>query len=688
LRFGAIYQIRIRTADITGGGLALGDPHADRNATPPIKYGRFEPISAPDVSLVDGATEGSLGPAETILDVVVRSDRGLDAAQFAAANPSYLLNASRKLSPPRVSLGLAEAHKVFDDTAADDHWAKVQSALIEGPDGRSLLSDPAAGGIAAALAHAPGVVTIASPSDWPEWPVSGSKQLTLQPVITADPPVLNWQGDELVVSIGQAVDMVLELSSSVKEDFLDHFAASDLFSSASETAALSGRHPLRTPSRSVRITHAVRKPLFDPAGTFTATRKEGNTFAALAPQPPLLGVDVSSTAKLEITASWTEPVDDGQRSVANRPVEILTLDATATSFREAIRHEFGDTRHRKVEYQLTAVSRFRQFFAPGEPAEAFVATAELAALDIASSARPPAPVVSKVFPAFAWNERSEIEAGVSRVIRTRDCFVRVELKRPWFSTGEGETLAVVIPSPGDPLPLDSLLTQIGGDPLWNTPVATRYPQSSEFTTAASDPVKVVLPGLDTHVSALPHAVWFDPDREHWYSDIALPTVASATYAPLVQLALARFQAHSIVGLELSSVVQTDFVVLLPSRTLTMERAGDQVVVKLAGIGPTGPRSNQVWFVLEHSDAPGLDAAGLTSLLDEATLPLWKAVGDAAQPVALGETLHMALPGAPGSYRIRVREIEDLPKGPASPDSSELGERTVFLDAILVPPRTA
>jgi hypothetical protein len=100
---------------------------------------------------------------------------------------------------------------------------------------------------------------------------------------------------------------------------------------------------------------------------------------------------------------------------------------------------------------------------------------------------------------------------------------------------------------------------------------------------------------------LPHEVWFRDGR--WYADIALPGVAKAEYCPFVQLAVARYQPNSIEGHELSQVVQTEMVPLLPERTLSVNSSQSGFVeVRLEGVDR--PRSstyfrNRVDVILEQ-----------------------------------------------------------------------------------------
>lgn len=84
------------------------------------------------------------------------------------------------------------------------------------------------------------------------------------------------------------------------------------------------------------------------------------------------------------------------------------------------------------------------------------------------------------------------------------------------------------------------------------------------------------------VTVIGHQPQYDAGRRLWYCDLQVD--AGAAYTPMVQLALARYQPHSVAGVELSSVVKADFAQLLPRReaTFIVTPDGSAVLVTLAG----------------------------------------------------------------------------------------------------------
>lgn len=154
------------------------------------------------------------------------------------------------------------------------------------------------------------------------------------------------------------------------------------------------------------------------------------------------------------------------------------------------RHEFGDTKHRDVAYQAVATTRFREYFPRQVTDDPALVThvGPRRTLDIPSSKRPDPPEVLYVLPTFSWEDdsfrallpevrREDLTPAMARAVdalsprlrrvvgqravmasevasgvrlpavrrRTRRAGLRVYLSRPWYSSGAGELLAVVVP---------------------------------------------------------------------------------------------------------------------------------------------------------------------------------------------------------------------------------------------------
>ena len=697
LQFTHSYRLRARVVDMAGGGFELRDPTANRCFTKDVAYRRYQPLSAPDVLLQDGVTK--VGEGESAAELVIRSDRDLDPTSFSAQNPGYPVCLRRTILPPRSSLDVAEQHGAFDGQNDEDSFKSVQLYLDAlDPNGRAengaVFADFATGGVTVFPRREPGGLSVSMDAKaWAEpWPRLEPKWLELRDRPPRDTNVMAWEkqegaGDTLMVRLAKAETLTLEISSFLKPDLLDHFAirAANLSEDTIASANL-GRHPLVTPSRVVRLVHAVRKPLKDPVGNLTPEpRQEGQTFTDLTPAPDLLGIDVNSTGQLDLTASWQE-WRDGIIEDMTVPVQTITINRGDTAFGDKLRHDFYDTKHRRITYTTTVVSRFRHYFDLGEDHERFLGRTAMPQISIPSSARPAPPVLISTRPAFVWTEDREQDGEWSliRKVRLGDR-LRVELERPWYQTGEGEALAVILRPVSSSHDVSPYVSQIGRDPIWDTVNPERWPEAGNFDAESSVDGKLAETGET--VSLVTYTPWLTQGR--WFADVKFggsPTVTS--YCPLIQLALARYQRNSISGLELSTVVRSGFAPLMPDRVLTVKRAGSQVLVSLDGIGPAGPQPNRVDVIVEGFIIGG----SMTTIeLTRFDFPLGGLLGwsklDVAQGL-LGGTISVELPQLT-LLRLRIREVEPIGSefgvAPAELGSvSELAERVVFTDLVHLP----
>ncbi|MDR7269337.1 hypothetical protein J2X20_001966 [Pelomonas saccharophila] len=279
------------------------------------------------------------------------------------------------------------------------------------------------------------------------------------------------------------------------------------------------------------------------------------------------------------------------------------------------RHEFGDTKFRFIRYHLRATTRFREYLPPslfaeipritrdgpvvethrvqiqahallgvdqdaGAPIED-VGSGGTVGTVIAASAPPDLPSVLYVVPTFRWDRSVR---GRSQRLGNG---LRVYLERPWFSSGNGELLGVVLqPNNGKfaDLPAERIpyLTQWGRDPLWDSPIAGDVASANAFG-AAVHTEQVLLLEDNQPVTIAGHRVFFDKQRKLWYCDIELNTGAS--YTPFVRLSLVRFQPHALEGAKISRTVLCDFAQVLPRRVATLERTRNSLKLDVYGSAP-------------------------------------------------------------------------------------------------------
>ena len=692
LRFARLYQLRLRCVDLAGGGPDVQEANGLESshdwASPAVSYYRYDPIQPP--LSVAGSDELSTGASVDTL--VIRSDRGLTPEQLAATT-SYRPTDTRELRPPTVSPVLVEQHGMFDRLSAAESWELV---------GRPEVVDPAMGGLIAYVVHpsGPASAPLEEVTAWPDadrpqeaWPNQLAKRITLRGTSAATPITMLWSDDtsELVIRVAKGVSRTVELSSTVREDFQDHLAIAEwlLDKSATLPNIVNGRNPAVTPARQILVVHAVRRPLIDPRWQLppeAVERAPRQTLVVLhpefAPSGGPLGLDTESTGQLDVVARWQDVNDDGPE--AGRQVTDRSLDHFFSTPIDqgpppqlALTHEFGDTKVRSVTYTLNAITRYRAYFDIDESDDLFHAALDQPAVLIGSSARPEPPQVLGTYPAFAWGATAPTGDRIEhrRTART----IRVELARPWFGTGDGELLGVVVAAPGATTPAE-WTTRIGRDPVFGTPPpASSYPDETWFTNAAGPAEDVAVPELDHAVRVLPFAV--DAAGDRWYADIAMTLPGADSYNPLVGLAVVRYQAQTIPGVpKVSTPVLTDRVPLLPHRTVAVTRSGGHLTVTVTGTGPIEP-ANVVTAVLERAHGPtDLIATGEA---DGSGIAAWTP----SQPsvsAPLGTPLAaLVLPTDATRLRVRISEHEDLSGGSAS-GPAELGRRNVTLDTIDLP----
>ncbi|MFY7938285.1 MAG: hypothetical protein ACOVOQ_12965 [Flavobacterium sp.] len=260
------------------------------------------------------------------------------------------------------------------------------------------------------------------------------------------------------------------------------------------------------------------------------------------------------------------------------------------------KHNLGDSKHRVVEYKLKATSRFTEFFSTpkDEKSDDFsVYSEQPLKLSIPSSQAPVAPKVAFIIPYFEW----EFTGNEKRRKGNR---LRVYIERPWFSSGEGEKLAVIIsnsPKYDSEKNLYQFISKWGRDvttlgrnllPLTPKNFANKVTVENSLTLnnllfkkRAYDKSKNEITNtIERPFSAIVYDVELDRETNNWYADIEFEDVNA--YFPFIQLSLARYQKDSIADEELSSSILCDFIQVAPTRTISYHKQGDYIELNLFG----------------------------------------------------------------------------------------------------------
>ncbi len=505
--------------------------------------------------------------------------------------------------------------------------------------------------------------------------------------------------------------------------------------------ARGGVHWMFSPWRMLRLVHAVQQPLEKPAfdkGATTIGKQFNDTFATINTKVSVHG---SSTDKTDIEAAWQEMVDDVSElhpkqidirtHVDTLPVDyadkLLTCSLSPGRFpqgpvRPMIRHSFNDTKHRWVNYTPVATTRYREYFTGViETAKRngtldkflLTQTGETIKLNVLSSARPVIPVVDYLVPSFNWIR--EQKGNVMNHVRTAN--IRVYLKRPWYSSGDEEKIAVILPPKGaEPLRnpvLKKYCTVWGKDPVFLAPDLnnSNYPQVDHFPFAA-DYDNVKLAEEDVTVAVAAYKVMFDAEKQLHYADI--PVNTGFAYFPFIKFSLARYQRHSVRkdGKDccLSNMVVTDWMQVVAGRitSLQQESSKNNFSVSVKGVAPFSSNPDQfpgasnnarvkINITVENTMFPKTDDAFVSIISRQGSSMIFTKDFDLTYRDVRNGTIdflqRIELPAAWAGqpYRVVVREYElheDDPlrvqqKALTNAVIHEYGERLVFMDVFEV-----
>ncbi|MEV6008648.1 hypothetical protein AB0M29_17755 [Streptomyces sp. NPDC051976] len=789
LRYGRSYRFRARLVDLAGRSAPFtAQPDPGDHATAPLRYTRYEPVSAAVLVARRPVTEG-----ESVAVLVVRTDNA-DPSAPVARPPC-----ERHLLPPKVAVQQLERHGVLDTAGQHRTDAQVY-ALLKQFDGGALptgptdenaggapyldmdqvqrpwLPDPFARGLT--LRGLPGQPDVATP--WPHgtaWHEQFPVRLVVEPGpigAPAPPPAVDLAARVVRVALAPGATGTALLSSVLapgdEEDmglwwaWLESANPTAAQIAAHRADALAGRIGELTPPVELRMIHAVRCPVVPPAFVEAAVVREPGATAYLLADPALTLHD-PSTLSVHAEARWHDVVDD---TAQPDPVETdgyAVLRQSEQDIRPEpepgappvvtagfqVRHDVGDTRHHVMSCTPIGTSRFAPYFTerrtvrltgtdivsvapafvpgtvvvravvpkttgqgtPAEPAVAYSIDDDVVVLDaegmisrtqsgaiadgqqvevayvvppvtragltaqlhVPASVRPPAPAVHSVVPAFRWEEST----AAGQVVSTRhEGSARVYLERPWYVSGEGEMLAVMVAGSGAASP--DTATTWGRDPVREVGAGTTagFPGPSDLHADATVPLPAG--------TAMGYAVQYDCDRHLWYADVQF--AGTNLYEPFVRLKVARLQQNALLtpdDLRLSPVVDAGFVKIPAFRRTTVTLQPAQTGVDVAVIGPAPPPGADGLLstvtaevqVRNTMAGPAGEAFTWQTLDNHPAVELCRDV-----PGVIGRWEGpVVLPVAPDAHpmRVLVREYEQLP----GPDGLP-AQRITYLDTLPVP----
>jgi hypothetical protein len=534
------------------------------------------------------------------------------------------------------------------------------------------------------------------------WPDYESVRLRLAEKTGAvAPPAWNAGSRVLTIHLAKGETAQIRYSSFVSAAGLDAHGIWDWIDDGTagtlRAQALHGAHWMISPPRVLALVHAVQRPLqsaYFPA-LDTAVRQVGETTVELEGE---LRVDVATTSRIDIEGSWTEWLDDPDDGVVKEPRSAVAFDLAVPGLdvenpwtddlpfpppavnghQPRTRHEFGDTKHRSVDYRIRATTRFREYLPPGLTSSDLCRLSDdgqVAHVNVKSSARPDTPRTLYAVPTFGW-PTAQPAAGWPTLDHERTGGgLRIYADRPWFASGEGELLGIVMTA-NEPRPLpDHLCSRYGLDPtVAGMPgAATIGLEPRHFGNRAAEESTIVLAEDDALTCTVAgFAPRWDVTRKLWYFDVdvAVEDLPWSSW-PFLRLALCRYQPDAIPSAKISKIVLADFAQLAPDRHLSLTWNGDrQIRAVLHGRAPVWPTAPRVAFRVQKTSVPtGVDAdeldwehdSGPSPLVDAAVFETLVAPTDADGDgdVEWEATVDLSVPRNTQRMRLEVAEYERL-----------------------------
>ncbi|MET9735074.1 peptidoglycan-binding domain-containing protein [Streptomyces sp. NPDC006458] len=473
--------------------------------------------------------------------------------------------------------------------------------------------------------------------------------------------------------------------------------------------AAGGRHWMFTPWQELTLVHAVQRPLKQPVLNLTEPTADRAAGATAEHLTGTVTLEESSTGRVELVAEWNDVVDQGETGRLELPriapvFDLLTARVPAGSvpgdgpaaLKDGIlafsteaaenlartdpvrhpptpeKHEFGDTKHRRVRYRPVAGTKFGDHF-PARLAETdpTALTVEGTAVEysVLSSAPPAAPRLLYCMPTLSFESLDGPPGTVVRLRRGGG--IRVFMDRTWFSSGDGELLGVVVgQAPGGTTAADPpWVTVMGRDPIHRSAEVVA-PTVSTFTNAVrqDDTLSVPTPAGPLPVTVMGFSPQLDPDGDRWFCDLEMDT--GDTFLPFIRLALVRYQPDSIRGAEISAVVRTDLLRILPDRELRVQ-LDDPPTVSVTGpsYDPTDSTPPRITAVVQRRREGVADDDLAWVTLDDTGVELTSVDADSSHRAFYTGQVPMAPDEDRARLRLLILETDGMPSDAATPPTT-------------------
>jgi hypothetical protein len=629
-RFGRCYQFRARAVDLAGNSLTAAEADAlapalpmEQIATAPVCYLRVESAKPPVLFRAQPRGPGEGGDVIVIRDADSWSNRTIESRVhvlppevslrmaekhgiFDALSPS---EAWRLIRDHRGSLAFDNAQDQQEQN--DDERERDRPVIREPSLAREIytpyLPDPMVRQAVLVLPDGAGHVDMPAFDDLPQGSQGRKLARSCSLVVRAGGKSFKARaaGRQVTLEVPRGRVQTIRIAAKLGTADLSLAAFANPDWQAGSTplkqqadlqpklaaAAARGEMPLLAPARTVRVVHATQRPLSDPqfGRPLILPRAPNATTARLADDA--LSFDRPSTGRIDVYARWEDPVDEprpsGSKGWGTARSEIYAggvpieeedgkpLDPAAVDRpgRSPLSHDFGDTKHHEVAYQAVAASRFIDFYPAAltdDPANV-TRPSRPVTLHVPSTAPPVPPDIAYVVPTLQRNVPAP-DADAPRGERHAEQIgagLRVYMNRGWFSSGQGEQLALVVAVPGTTEPLLQDVSSWGLNPLHDS-APLPGPLQLEHIWGGAERFNA-WPLEGGSVGLVVYDVRFSEVHQMPFADIVF--LSQKAFMPMVRLALARYQQHAIEDCNLSPIVQADFVPLAPGRTVTVTQTG-------------------------------------------------------------------------------------------------------------------
>jgi hypothetical protein len=391
LRYGSTYRLRVRQADITGGGPTLETPTPRGAASSVVQYGRFAPVSAPLV--VRRVSRPDPGVGDEPDTIVILSDLGQSTNTIASTD--------RLVFPPSVAQSVAERHGLpgdgTDPTAYDDLAARdatslsdqcivdpdtnepvAGDALVDGEVTRGALrqpieylADPMAAGVAAIGFPAQ---TAPVKMDHGTWPTLEAIQVQLSAGTAA--PAVNVSNRSITAYLPPGTTHMCAISHVPAQELIPHMRGFQLLSAAGHAARdaeiAAGLNEAISRRRMITLVHAVRQPIIAPnfPSVVSGVRPAnaiGETRFSLS---GTVGVHRQTSDHLALSATWIDPIDDRaaeepgtQPGTAFIGDLVVPLEGSPGAVDiGTLTFDLDDTRRRTITIASEAFCRYSRYF--------------------------------------------------------------------------------------------------------------------------------------------------------------------------------------------------------------------------------------------------------------------------------------------------------------------------------------